>query len=118
MRILVVDDEPAVAELVAALLSLAGHEVRVALSGPDALVILRTTDVDVVLSDLTMPFMNGQQLRDELLRRGLPVARRFVFMCGSSLDAEALELTGAVTVTQPFNRANLEDSIQQAAGRG
>jgi PAS domain S-box-containing protein len=75
-HILVVDDEPVIADLAARMLRLAGYRVTVR-SGPEAALALGTGSVDAIVSDVIMPGMSGV----ELIRRletDLPV----VFMSG------------------------------------
>ena len=63
LRILVVDDEPALVTMLARLLSSDGHEVAAATSGEEALTILAGRPIDVVISDLGMGAgMNGWDL--------------------------------------------------------
>jgi|SRR5438045_2147669 CheY-like chemotaxis protein len=74
-RILVVDDEPALCELMARFLSRWGYQPECATSGAQALGILRTKQCDLVLIDLMMPGMNGQELAPHIKRynRNIPV---------------------------------------------
>jgi len=60
--ILVVDDEPALRELAAEMLRLAGYRVLMASDGGEALDILASHSVGLVLSDVIMPNMDGYQL--------------------------------------------------------
>lgn len=60
--ILVVDDEPAIRSLVDAILSSAGYNVLQAHNGTQALDLLATNNVDVVISDVIMPEMDGYEL--------------------------------------------------------
>ena len=62
MRIVVVDDEPDARELARIVLENGGHEVHTARHPDEALQVLAQHDVDVVLTDLHMPRMDGQQL--------------------------------------------------------
>jgi DNA-binding NtrC family response regulator len=62
MKVLVVDDEEPVAGFCRAVLSETGHSVWVAHSGRDALAIAAERDVDLVLTDVHMPFMSGLDL--------------------------------------------------------
>jgi PAS domain S-box-containing protein len=64
-RVLLIDDDATVRTTVAALLQAAGHTVREAASGPDGLVQLAAHPVDLVVTDLGMPAMSG----DEVARR-------------------------------------------------
>ena len=61
-RVLVVDDEPALLEISALVLAERGYEVRKAKDGFQALVELRRSMPDVVISDLKMPNMSGFEL--------------------------------------------------------
>ena len=68
-RILVADDDPAVLETSAQILSAAGYEVRTAVDGFDALAELRRSLPDVIISDLLMPNMSGFELLSVVRRR-------------------------------------------------
>lgn len=59
MRILVVEDDPSVAQVLADVLRFEGHDVLVALDGVEALNVLETTTVDGVFLDLVMPGLDG-----------------------------------------------------------
>jgi two-component system, NtrC family, response regulator HydG len=69
MKILVVDDEPAVRFALRELLTEAGHDVREAEHAPAALALLEAEPVDVVVSDLNMPVMSGLALLEEVQAR-------------------------------------------------
>jgi PAS domain S-box-containing protein len=76
-RVLVVDDNTDAAELLAVALVDAGHEVRVAHDGPEALVLAAEFAFDVALLDLGLPAMDGIELGERLRasgRRGRLVA--------------------------------------------
>ena len=62
MRVLVVDDEDAARYLIASLLKGHGYEVIEAVDGRDALAKARATDVDIIITDILMPNMDGYQL--------------------------------------------------------
>lgn len=65
-RILVVDDDPAVRDVVIDMLQLGGYKTESAIDGQDALAKLRQYAVDLVLSDVDMLPMNGFALLDAL----------------------------------------------------
>ena len=60
--ILVVDDDPDNCTIVVHLLERQGYQTRTAYSGPDALAIVRTEPIDLVLLDVMMPEMDGFQV--------------------------------------------------------
>ena len=68
-RILVVDDNDDAAEALALLLQMAGHEVRTADNGVDALAVGEAFQPDVVLLDLGMPKLNGYETAREMRRQ-------------------------------------------------
>ena len=73
-RILVVDDSPTTRTIVRNVLVAAGYSVRTAADGVDALERLRYQTVDLVVSDVQMPRMNGLELaRQVKLQFGLPI---------------------------------------------
>ncbi len=61
-RVLVVDDEADVRELLGKVLSRAGHDVRVAASGEDALADLEAAPADCVVVDKVLPRMHGGEV--------------------------------------------------------
>ncbi len=81
--ILVVDDEPLYVELVKDLLELHDYAVLTALNGADALQMIRQHKVDVIISDIEMPQMNGISFHKKVIEqpelRDIP----FVFLTGS-----------------------------------
>ena len=70
MRILVVDDEPAVRRSVRSALTLEGYEVRLAREGAEALDVLASERVDAIVLDLLMPELGGLDVCRSLRRRG------------------------------------------------
>ena len=106
-QILAVDDEPGVRNVLANLLSLQGHEVRVAASGHEALDHLNEAGVDIVFTDHGMPGMNGKQLAKAIKQSNpeLPV----VLITGDTDFDEVIEEVSAV-IGKPF----LLDDLQQA----
>lgn len=68
MVIVVVDDEPDARVVARLVLERAGHDVLVARHGADALVLLDDHDVEVVLTDLHMPRMDGRELAEAVHR--------------------------------------------------
>lgn len=68
-KIMTADDSPSVRQMVSFTLEQAGYEVVEAEDGADALEKIKTTPVDMLLTDLNMPNMNGIELIKEV--RGL-----------------------------------------------
>lgn len=72
-RVLVVDDEPVVIDVVTCTLELAGFDVVAARNGYQALDVVAREPVDFVLLDVRMPGLRGDEVCVELRRRGVRV---------------------------------------------
>ncbi|NLF25315.1 MAG: response regulator, partial [Deltaproteobacteria bacterium] len=73
LKILVADDDTQMQLAISASLSRAGHEVSVVGDGSAALRALEEGNFDVIISDQRMPEMNGQELLQEVQKRGWDV---------------------------------------------
>lgn len=113
--ILVVEDQPATAQITRILLESWGYRVMEARSGGEAIGIYEHSDgkIDLLLTDVIMPGMNGPQLAEELLRRN-PVLR-VVYMSGYPSD-ELKDHTTAF-LSKPFNPASLSKMIRKELDR-
>ena len=69
MKILIVDDEADYRNLIAAMLHRAGHQSILAANGLEALQKLEQERVDLIISDILMPQMDGYQLCREIQKR-------------------------------------------------
>jgi CheY-like chemotaxis protein len=83
VKIMVVDDDPTYAGLLADILSLYSHKVTKAGDGFEALLKLRQSPVDLIISDADMPGMNGLELhkrvREDTRLKSLPFAWNSAF---------------------------------------
>jgi CheY-like chemotaxis protein len=68
LRVLIVDDEPMIQEVLREYLTGDGHQVESASNGGEALERLRAVHFDLVITDRVMPGMNGDQLALEIKR--------------------------------------------------
>lgn len=87
-RVLVVDDEPEIADLLTERLQQDGLVVATASSGRRALAALERGGVDLVVSDLRMPDMDGTTLATEISRRWPAMEGRIVLITGDSLGSD------------------------------
>lgn len=116
-RVLVVDDDPGLLRLVTLRLEAAGFEVEAVGDAETALGVLAGTRVDVVVTDLRMPGMDGMELFRRLRgsRSTLPVI--ILTAHGTIPDAVAATREGAWGfVTKPFESAELVAMVRDAAG--
>jgi PAS domain S-box-containing protein len=96
LRLLIVDDEPEVAAMVADLATRAGHAASVAKDGYAALARLETEQFDAVLCDVRMPILDGPGFRERLATMRPDLAARFVFMTGDMTDPRLADSPAAV----------------------
>jgi response regulator RpfG family c-di-GMP phosphodiesterase len=99
-KILVVDDENYIRQLLALGMSKFGHTVLTAEDGVKALEWLARNEVDIVITDIDMPNINGIELILEIIKRGYPCS--IIVMTGLWMDfkyAEMIKL-GAVDFAQ------------------
>ncbi|WP_457420543.1 PAS domain S-box protein [Roseateles sp. P5_E7] len=109
-RLLVVDDEPEIAELIGEMLAGAGYEVMTAESGAVALAMLAEARFDAIISDLHMPELDGAGLWREVKRTQPALARRMLFVTGDTLSPTArqfLDEARCDRLNKPFAKAEL-----------
>jgi DNA-binding response OmpR family regulator len=111
-KILVVDDEPEVRQLMEHFLTERGYEVRIAENGRLGLEALETFTPDVVLLDMHMPEMDGLETLKQLAVRApsLPVIMVTV-NDDMETTARLLRMGAADYVPKPFNLDYLEQAI-------
>lgn len=115
-RILVVDDEPEVAESLAEILGLDGHGIDLADSGITALKRIADTDYDLILTDMRMPKMDGPALYREIEKNHPHLCSRVAVITGDTLEAAAsdfLKKTGLRWIEKPFIPADLRKIIKE-----
>lgn len=113
-RVLVVDDEPDVAELVAEILKKEGFAVDLAASGADALKRLEGHSYDVVLSDLNMPGVDGRGLYEGMKNVCPDLAGRIAFITGDTMGAASQKLlkeTKRPHLEKPVSPAELRELV-------
>jgi DNA-binding response OmpR family regulator len=86
--ILVVDDEPDLLENIGLALEAEGYRVLTAGDGVEALAVLRSQPVDLVLADIAMPEMNGYQLYERVRQNPQWATMPFVFLTARRLDSD------------------------------
>jgi two-component system, cell cycle sensor histidine kinase and response regulator CckA len=112
LRILAVEDDPEVLDVVRAMLTGAGHTVLGAASGREALELFEHEAVDVVVTDLGMPGMTGLALAEELKRRrAIPV----VLLTGWADELDSAHARHVdVVLAKPVTRERLAGGLARA----
>jgi CheY-like chemotaxis protein len=115
-RILIVDDEEAICQLLKRLLTLEGHNVEFVHSGNAALEKLKVERFSLILLDIRMKGMNGIELYEQLGKIALSLQRRVVFITGDTLAPDTrsfLEKTKAHFICKPFDVGQLRKTVNQ-----
>ncbi len=86
--ILVVDDEPDLVENIKLPLEMEGYQVIVAYNGLEALNVLESNPVDLILTDIAMPDMNGYQLYEQVCKNPKWAIIPFIFLTARSMDSD------------------------------
>jgi len=113
--ILIVDDEQGYRDLLSMELSDQGYTALPAAGGSDALEILKKEKVDLIITDMKMPKMDGLDvvIASRLLRPGIPI----ILMTGYAMEErvqEALERKASVCLRKPFQFEELHAAIHTA----
>jgi len=110
LRVLSVDDEAAVVDLIARALTSFGHEVDVATEGADALRMIHLADYDAIILDLKMPGLSGADVFRALQGMRPELTNRVLFATGDVVSPgtrEFLSSTGARVLYKPFSLDDL-----------
>jgi CheY-like chemotaxis protein len=131
-RILVIDDERDVRDSVKCVLDLAGYEVLTAETVPEALEQLKRTPMDLVITDIIMPKMNGVQAI-ESIRKAFPLVRIVAISGGGNFGVAGYQPTAIATnaylrsaeeagahvvLTKPFELDDLIEVVEKLLGVG
>jgi len=115
-RVLVVDDDESIRELVNMALSDEGYEVVMAAEGSLALELIRTRPPDLILLDMRMPDMDGGEFAEAY--RQLPGQRAPLIVLTAARDAadRAAQLEADAFLPKPFDLQALLDVVGRLAG--
>jgi two-component system, chemotaxis family, chemotaxis protein CheY len=115
--VLVVDDELAIAEMLCAILEEEGYDVVTVSNGQDALTSLAHAPVDLVISDIMMPFLNGKEfaraLRSDSAYAKLPI----VLMSAVSMALVDDDVSYDVFLPKPFSVDGVLELVDRLIGK-
>jgi two-component system cell cycle sensor histidine kinase/response regulator CckA len=115
-KLLIVDDEESIREIVQDGLSARGMNVECAGSSEEALTLLAADTCEIVLCDFNLPGLSGEQLFDRLRTQSCGSTPRFVFMTGDLLDPSttaSFAERGAHVLQKPFHISALATLLSE-----
>jgi signal transduction histidine kinase/ActR/RegA family two-component response regulator len=115
-RILVIEDEPIIAQLIVDILQEEGHHAEAVLDSQDGLARLSRGLYNLMICDLRMPGMDGRALYETLVRTGSPIQDKIIFVTGDTLAPgilEFLEPNHLQYLSKPFLVEELKLAVNQ-----
>jgi signal transduction histidine kinase/ActR/RegA family two-component response regulator len=119
-HVLVVEDEPTVARLIADVLEDEGYKVDVLLSSREALERANSAHYDLAICDMRMPGLDGQQFFKALLLAQNPLREKLLFVTGDGVapaTREFLERNKLPYVAKPFRMEELSEAVSKTLAR-
>ena len=116
-RILVVEDEPSLADMCRIVLTRVGFEVEIAVNGRMAQDMIEKKQYHLCLIDIMMPKMSGEELYQWLRKKFPKMTNRVVFMTGSVIDGENMAFvgqSGRPLLLKPFTLQELRAVVEEA----
>jgi CheY-like chemotaxis protein len=113
--ILVVDDDDLTLQLLVKLLASWEASVEVARNGKEALSKLATKDFDLLICDIRMPEMGGEELFHQIQQNGLLPTQRIIFLTADKSPSlkQFLDASGCQYLYKPIQFSNLCSEIQE-----
>lgn len=118
-KILILDDQAAVADMLSEMVKLIGHETTTENDPQKALRLVEDEAYDVILSDYRMPEMNGREFYSAAVAMRPELAQRIVFLTGDLHCEETrqfLTATGAQSISKPFHLSRVRETISDVLG--
>jgi len=116
-KILIVDDEPNIAEMIVHALKRDDYELDTAGGGLPAIEQIQHTDYDLVISDVMMPDADGFAVLDAAMQRPSPPDVIIITGFGSINSAvETMKRGAAEYITKPFDLDRLREAVENALG--
>jgi two-component system NtrC family sensor kinase len=115
-RVLVVDDEEPLAQMICEALGREGHRAVAVADGRLALEKLARDDYDLIISDMKMPGMDAERMLEEIGRRHPELAERVLLMTGDTVNSEPEEFAARASlelVAKPFDLDELLSRVRK-----
>jgi DNA-binding response OmpR family regulator len=109
-RILIVDDEPGIGKVLRINLRLSGYDVISTTSGAEAIELVRTRKLDIVLLDVLMPDVTGMDVLERI--RTFSQVPIIIFTVNPEIAREVLKMGANDYIGKPLNLVLLADKIK------
>ena len=116
-KILVLDDEKSIAEMLGEMLGLLGYTTTVCNAASRALELLEHEDFDLIISDFRMPGINGRQFYCMAAQKRPELAQRIIFLTGDVVNEDTrafLESIGNPHIAKPFTLSNVKSVVEES----
>lgn len=111
-RILIVDDEEMIRDIMRTTFSRAGYDVLEAENGKEALEKIKTEDISIVVTDITMPEMNGDVMAQEAIK--VKKDLKFIFITGYDLkEYDIAKGIASKIIQKPYRPAQLVEAVKE-----
>jgi len=110
-RLLIVDDEPGIVDVLKSALTEKGYQAETACNGVDALKRIASQEFDLIISDLCMPEMGGEKLFAAISEQHPHMRQHIIFVTGDTVSPASrsfLDSTGACWLSKPFSIGDIE----------
>ena len=118
-RVLVIDDEKYIVDLLYEYLSPIGYDVETATNGDEAKIKIVAHKFDAIICDIKMPGVSGMELYEYVTERHPDMANRVIFITGDSMATETSKFLKTFTVKyirKPFNLSEIYETIKNITG--
>jgi two-component system NtrC family sensor kinase len=118
-RVIVIDDEDAIVQMISEVLTNQGYKVDVAMDGDTALKKISQSRYDLALCDWRMPGVNGRQVYERLEQNKNDISHRFIFITGDVVNEhtqEFLKSRNKQCISKPFTLEEFSSAIGKVTG--
>ncbi|MBI5772666.1 MAG: response regulator [Verrucomicrobia bacterium] len=115
-RILILDDEKSIAELLGEMLGILGYKTTLCHAAPPALELIERCEFDLILSDIRMPTMDGKQFYKAVAAKRPELAQRIIFLTGDVVAEETQSFLASIGnhyLSKPFQLSKVEAIVAQ-----
>lgn len=115
-KILIIDDEPLLLDLLTHLLSRIGYKVDRAVDGREASGKLKDGEYDLIFLDIKMPFMNGKEFYGKIKEFVPHLSKRVVFLTADIASQETFHFirdTGNLQLQKPFTIQEVKNLLEK-----